>query len=134
MSDIATKRIRFYRLLLAALCVCLVFSSLASAHGMAPHDLAPVDLAHDTAQHDEAQIDFHIEHHKSNLQEQAHDCCDHDEGPCSTSSDCATHCIASMTQKPTHLFPVTNKSGFEIDVSPTSALFLPLDGPFKPPR
>jgi len=134
MSNIVTKRFRFYRLILAALCLCLTFNSLAGTLSMAPHNMAPVDSTHHAAQLDKSQINIHTEHHNLNLPAQAHNCCDDGQDTCSTSSACATHCIASIAQKSPHLCPSIAKNGFETDVLSASPLLLNLDGPFKPPR
>lgn len=134
MSNIVTKRSRFYRLILAALCLCLSINSLACALSMAPHNMAPADSTHHAAHLDESQINTHSAHHNPNLPEQDHNCCNDDRDPCSTSSACATHCIASIAQKSPQLCPAIAKNSFTTDVSSTSPLFLNLDGPFKPPR
>lgn len=128
-----------FSLILVALCVCLSFSSIASAFVMAPHIMA--NPGNDVAVDDLYGAVTHHNHHTSDANEHSHDhakshtCCDDDSGACSrVNSACATHCSVSVTESAHYFRPLIVIGGFATEIELTSLLSVSLDGPFKPPR
>ena len=134
MSNNPTKRFRYFRLLLVALCLCLSISSVSGAVDMASHNMALGGTMTHASHLDGAHVKHPSEHQNPNQLSQAHNCCDDGQDVCSAASACATHCAASFTQKDSHLCPPVSTSEFDTKAVCADPLALNPVGPFRPPR